>query len=126
MLQAFSQSKSSDGSPIGTYLASLMGLEVGKRGLSKAPKFKVLLNKYQKEVINEARKDPSWFNFVDYIVVILDKTNQIRVYIDADADTIAEANLIEFGSGEVPARPLLRTSEARFNADFDWRKMFQK
>lgn len=126
MPQAFSQSKSVNGSSIGIYLTSLMGLEVGKKGLSKEPNYKKLLTKYQMEVTRKAEQDPDWADYADYIAVILDKSNQIHVYIDADEETVAEANLIEFGSGESPARPLLRTSEAQFNADFGWRKMLQK
>jgi len=125
MLQAFSQSKSSDGSAIGVYLTEFLGLGVGAKGLSKKPKFQELLNTYSKTIISEAQKDPVWSTFSDLIRIGLTKGNKIRVYIEADKDIVDEANLIEFGNGGTPARPLMRKYEAQFNDDFYRRKMFK-
>lgn len=125
MEQASSHLKSSHGSSIVNYLNTFLGLDFSKNGVKKKQSYTNLVAKYQKELTELAYADPDWNIYYDVLVVYLSKDNSIKVGVYGEDDLTEEIKLLEFGTGEQPARPLIRNAEARFNADFAWRKSFK-
>lgn len=125
MLQASSQLKASHGSGIVNYLNTFLGLSFEKGGVKKKQSYAKLLEKYQNELIDLAYNDQDWKIYYDILVVYFSKDNSIRIGVYGEDDLPEEIKLLEFGTGDQPARPLIRNAEARFNADFAWRKSFK-
>lgn len=125
MLQASSHIKSSQGSSIVEYLNTFLGFDFSKDGVKKKPSYTKFLEKYQKELTELAFNDQDWNAYYDILVVYLDKNNSLKIGVYGEDGLPEEIKLLEFGTGEQPARPLIRNAEARFNADFAWRKSFK-
>lgn len=122
MTQALSQFSTSPGSSVGSQIADLLGVEYGKFGVSNTKNVRKLIREYHKTLVNKARMDPNWTKFANYLEVILDNSGKLRVVINGSQAIEEAANLIEFGDGQTPANPLMRVSEAEFNANFNWRR----
>lgn len=125
MLQASSHLKSSQGSGIVNYLNIFLGFDFSKNGIKKKHSYSKLIEKYQKELEELAYNDPDWKPYYDVLVVYLAKDNSIKIGSYGETGLTDELKLIEFGTGEQPANPLIRNAEAKFSADFAWRRSFK-
>lgn len=125
MLQAFSHLKKSQGAGVVNYLNTFLGLDFTKNGVKKSSGYARLVQKYQNQITEKAYNDPDWKIYYDLLIVYLAKDNSIKIKVNGDEQLIEEIKLLEFGDGENPARPFIRTNEAQLNEDFAWRRAFK-
>lgn len=126
MTQAISQLHSPEGSALGSYLAELIGFQKSlPKALRKQSPEENLLKKYQAALIKEAQGSYEWQEFAEYLRVGRTKKNKIIVYIDGPDSVIERANLLEYGTPERVANPLMRVTEATFNSDYESKRMFK-
>lgn len=126
MDQASSQLNSSADIELGSYVMNLLDLEQALprlvRGKTSTQR---LIDGYQKTLTKKATRDGQWIKFADYLRVGITKNKKITVYIDGPDEVENEANLLEYGTPDSVANPLMRVSEEEFNADFDAKRMLR-
>lgn len=130
MAQAISQLHSSESSYFGAYLADLSGFDLPspastKKKTRKKAAVEKILERYQDELVSKADKSYEWKEFSDYLVVDKTESNQIVVFVDGSEEVQRRAALLEFGTPEKIANPLMRVAEAEFNEDFQRQRMFR-
>lgn len=124
MAQAISQSHSTEGSELGSYLAELLGFNaVVPRTMRTQSQEEKLLKKYQSILKKRASSSYDWQEFAEYLKVRKGEGNRIIVYVDGPAQIISRAELLEYGTPEKVADPLMRVAEAEFNNDFEFKRM---
>lgn len=126
MDQASSQLNSSADIELGSYVMNLLDLEQALprlvRGKTSTQR---LIDGYQKTLTKKATRDGQWIKFADYLRVGITKNKKITVYIDGPDEVENEANMLEYGTPDSVANPLMRVSEEEFNADFDAKRMLR-
>lgn len=126
MAQAISQLHSTETIDFGLYLADLAGFSSGFPGSlkSKNPE-DALIESYQSTLIKKATSSYDWQKFSKYLKVSKTKNNKIVVYVDGPSSVVESAQMLEYGTPGKPASPLMRTTEATFNSDFESKRMFK-
>lgn len=126
MAKAISQLHNASSHDLGLYLAGLSGfydaLPTTNKILGNEDS---LLKKYQEILTREAASSYDWNKFSEYLKVAKTKSNRVVVYIDGIDDLVERANLLEYGTPDKPAVPLMRTLEETFNSDFESKRMFK-
>jgi len=124
MIQAISQSHSSESPSFGSYLAELVGFEsITPQPKKRKLNISLLIDKYQASLNKKVKESSAWRGLEGYLVVDVEDNNQIVIFIEAPDDIADEINLIEFGTPGRPPNPLIRVSEAEFNDDFQSKRM---
>jgi hypothetical protein len=126
MTKAISQLGSSESSYFGLHLAELAGFELPVQSKTrKKPSTARLLDKYQDDLKRRADSSYEWKEFADYLAVDTSKYGgRIIVFIDGPESVREKALLLEYGTPDTVANPLMRVAEAEFNEDFQRARMF--
>lgn len=125
MAQAISQSHSSGGSELGSYLASLVGFDKAiPKPARKKNQESNLLKRYQASLLRKAMGSYDWQEFAEYLRVGKTKNNKIIVYVDGPDSVVERAQMLEYGTPDKVADPLMRVAEAEFNSDFESKRMY--
>lgn len=124
MDQIGSQLNSTDNSDFGAYLIDLLGSEdLYIKSSNRKSKTQKLLDKYQKELTKKANNSERWARFSKYLKVKLNKNKRVIVYIDGNSFIKEQIKLLEYGTLDEVANPLMRISEEEFNSDFETKRM---
>lgn len=125
MMQANSYSLPNSGTYLGLHLMQVLVIGEDKKKISrKNVKFEKLIDNYQKQLLKKAIESPEWYPYAKYLKVRLENKVSIRVEFAGPKYLEDIIKLIEYGSGDSVASPLMRVSEAEFNSDFEAKRMF--
>lgn len=125
MTQASSYLLPNSGMYLGLHLMQILSVSKETNKLSrKSIKLEKLLDKYQQQLLEKAISSPEWYSYAKYLKVRLENGNTVRVVFEGPSYLDDVVKLIEYGSGESVANPLMRVSEAEFNSDFEAKRMF--
>jgi hypothetical protein len=125
MAKAISQIHSADGSALGSFFAELSDIgrmfpNVGAGLTGKAR----LLAHYKADLIRRANKSVEWNKYSEYLNVEL-VNNRVSVVANGPDYIERSISLLEYGTGDAVAVPLMRVAEAEYNEDFATKGMYK-
>jgi hypothetical protein len=125
MAKAISQIHSPDGSALGSFFAELVDIgrmfPNGSAGLTGKDR---LLAHYKDDLIRRANSSLEWNKYSEYLKVEI-VNNRISVSVSGPDYIERLASLLEYGTGDTVAVPLMRVAEAEYNEDFATKRMYK-